>query len=231
MGLGQQLYQHIFPPSFELMPKDRRLLEQMYPNIDWSYVQCKDRMPWFMHYTFAIGTALPYSYSSSRLNIYLRQQAQMSTNQRLCILVHEAFHIQQYHDLNSMGKHTSGWGFNRRFIRYYLGWYLQGLYKAFIRDKKTWKAANQYAYRQHPMEIPAYKHEDLFRQQINLYRGHSVNIFFQQMPQLICQHTNLPNAPIPVFYVLATILSILITLAKPIIEVIILPIVLLLKRF
>ena len=41
MNLGQRLYQFTFPPSFKLMPKDCRLLEQMYPKVDWSLVDAR----------------------------------------------------------------------------------------------------------------------------------------------------------------------------------------------
>jgi hypothetical protein len=230
MNRGQRLYQFIFPPSFELMPKDRRLLEQMYPKVDWSLVACYGQMPWFMHYTFAIGTALPSTYSKQKVHIYIRDIESMSVNQRLTILVHEAYHIQQYHELNSMGKKNRGldWGYNRRFMRYYIGWYLEGLYIAVFKNKKKWSEATNLAYRQHPLEIPAYQQEAVFRQCINLYRGHSVDTFFKQVPQMVCQQTALPKAPSLFFHSLGTFLTFLITIAKPIIEIISWPIAFLL---
>ena len=230
MNLGQRLYNFIFPPSFELMPKDCRLLEQMYPKIDWSLVKCYSQMPWFMHYTFAIGTALPSTYNRKKVHIYIRDIESMSVNQRLAILVHEAYHIQQYYELNSMGEQNKGlgWGYNRKFMRYYIGWYLEDLYKAFFKDKKKWSEATNVAYQQHPMEVPAYQQENIFRQCINLYRGHSVQIFFKQVPEMVCQKTPLPKAPSPFFHTLGMLFTILITVAKPIIEVVNWPIAVLL---
>jgi len=230
MKIGQKLYQLIFPPSFELMPKDCCLLEQMYPKIDWSLVECYSQMPWFMHYTFAIGTALPSTYNSQKVHIYIRDIESMSVNQRLTLLVHEAYHIQQYQELDSMGKKNRGlgWGYNRKFMRYYIGWYFEGLYKAFLRDKKKWADAVNFAYQQHPMEIPAYQQEHIFKQCINLYRGHSVYMFFKQVPEIICHQTPLPRAPTPFFHVLGTIFTLLITIAKPIIELVNWPIAILL---
>ncbi|BDS12837.1 hypothetical protein [Aureispira anguillae] len=228
MGFGQLLYDSVFPPSFALKLKERQLLEQMYPNIDWEYVRCNYRMPWFMQHTFAIGTALPHSYSSQYLNIYIRTPNTMTTDQRLSILVHEALHIQQYHELNSMGEKAKGWGFNRKFMHYYLGWYLQGLYQALIKDRKRWKAALQYAYWQHPMEITAYRQEKQFRQHINLYLETPVPIFFKQIPTLVCHQTAIPPTPSIFFYSLAALLSILITIARPLIELLLLPIAFLL---
>jgi len=230
MKLGQQLYDLIFPPSFALMPKDRRLLEQMYPKVDWSLVNCHSQMPWFMHYTFAIGTALPSTYCSNKVHIYIRDLESLPANQRLSILVHEAYHVQQYYELNSMGKEKkfSAWGYNRKFMRYYIGWYFEGLYKALFKDKKKWSEVANVAYRQHPMEIPAYQQEAIFRQCINLYRGHSVQIFFKQVPKMVCQQTTVLKAPAPFFHTLGLLFSILITIAKPIVEIISYPIVLLL---
>lgn len=230
MKLGQRLYEFIFPPSFELMPKDCRLLEQMYPKVDWALVNCYSKMPWFMHYTFAIGTALPSTYGNKKVHIYIRDIESMSANQRLAILVHEAYHVQQYYELKSMGKENKmiAWGYNRGFMRYYIGWYLQGLYKAFFRDKKKWSDALNIAYRQHPMEVPAYQQEHVFRQCINLYRGHSVLQFFKQVPQMVCQQTPLPKAPAPFFHLLGTFFTLLITIAKPLIEIVTCPIALLL---
>lgn len=230
MNLGQRLYEFIFPPSFELLPKDRRLLEQMYPKVDWSLVDCYGQMPWFMHYTFAIGTALPSTYCNKRVHIYIRDIAHMSVDQRLTLLVHEAYHVQQYYELKSMGKKNNllAWSFNRKFMRYYIGWYLEGLYKAIFKDKKKWSEATNFAYRQHPMEVPAYQQEHVFRQCINLYRGHSVQMFFKQVPQMICQQTPLPKAPTLFFHFLGSILTLLISIAKPIIEIISCPIALLL---
>jgi hypothetical protein len=230
MKLGQRLYQFIYPPSFDLMPKDCRLLEQMYPKVDWSLVDCYSQMPWFMHYTFAIGTALPSTYDGKKVHIYIRNLESMSVDQRLTILVHEAYHVQQYYELNSMGKQKKGlaWGCNRRFLRYYIGWYFEGLYKAVFKDKKKWSEATNIAYRQHPMEVPAYRQEHIFRQCINLYRGHSVQMFFKQVPEMVCHQTPLTNAPSLFFHSLGTIFTLLITIAKPIIEIVNWPIALLL---
>lgn len=230
MKLGQRLYEFIFPPSFALMPKDGRLLEQMYPKVDWSLVNYYSQMPWFMRYTFAIGTALPSTYGTKKVHIYIRDLESMSANQRMTILVHEAYHVQQYYELKSMGKEnkTLGWGYNRRFMRYYIGWYLEGLYKAIFKDRKKWSEAANFAYRQHPMEIPAYRQEHIFRQCINLYRGHSVLQFFKQVPNMVCQQAAPLKAPAPFFHASGILFTLLITIAKPIIEIVTCPMALLL---
>ena len=53
-------------------------------------------------------------------------------------------------------------------------------------------------------------------------------MFFKQVPQMICQQTPLPKAPTPFFHVLGGFFTLLITFAKPVIEVVSLPIALLL---
>lgn len=228
MRLGQQLYNSVLPPSFELMPKEQRLLQQMYPHVDWTKVEFNTNLPWFMHYTFAIGSALPASYNSDRVHVYLREKDRRSVDERLSIMVHEAFHVQQYHDLESMTKGSWGWGYNRRFMRYYLGWYFQVLYEGFFKDGMSWREAKQHAYRQHPMERTAYFHEGLFRKYVNTYRGHSVIGFFKEVPRLVCTSSNVPDAPKWFFHFLGTLLSVLLALSKPLMDAVFFPIALLL---
>lgn len=228
MKLGQKLYNSIFPPSFELLPKEQRLLTQMYPQIDWKKVEFNTCLPWFMHFTFAIGSALPASYNGEQVHIHLRDKDRCSLHERLAIMVHEAFHVQQYHDLESMTKGSWGWGYNRRFMRYYLGWYFQVLYEGYFKEGLTWKEAKQQAYRQHPMERTAYWQEGIFRKHINTYRGHSVIGFFKEVPRLICTHSQVPAAPKRIFHFMGTLLCLLIALSKPLLDAILLPVAFLL---
>lgn len=219
MNFGQRLYNSIFPTSFELKPKEQQLLQIMYPQIDWKFVRCYDGIPWFMRYTSTIGTALPHSYNGRFVNIYLKDYHKMTIYQSTLILVHEAFHIQQYQELNSLGGNSSGWGFFRRFMQYYLGWYFQGFYKAIFKDKKKWSDATHYAYRQHPMEIPAYDHEANFEKEINLYKGHAVPVFFQQKSELIRTDAQLPQRPTFLFWIMGSSLALFICIIKPLIEI------------
>lgn len=218
MKFGQQLYNGIFPQAINLSAKDQQLLQQMYPNIDWNYVRYYNSIPWFMHFSTTIGTALPDSYNSRFINVYFRNFEEMPIYQKLLILVHEAFHIQQYQELSSMGKKTTGWGFNRRFMRYYLGWYFQSFYQAIFKLKRSFKDASHHAYRQHPMEVPAYDHEAHFEAFISDYRGHAVGVFFQQNPSFIIHDSKLPQAPSFVFHLMGSGLALFISLIKPLVE-------------
>lgn len=218
MKLGQRIFNHIAPPAFDLQPKELRLIQHMYPNIDWQQVRFYHQMPWYMHYSFAIGTALPRAYERASVQVYFRNRFECSVQQRLCLLVHEAFHVQQYYELNSLGKKNRGWGFFRRFMRYYIGGYLQMLWQKFIKERHSWAIALQLAYREHPMEKPAYDQEAAFRNYIPLYRGHSVRVLFKKAPQLVYQETTPLEAPSLPFHILGACITLLITILTPLLE-------------
>lgn len=220
MKFAKQLHQRLSPPSFELSAKDQQLLQQIYPKIDWAYVRFFDGLPWFITGETTLGTALPNSNNGAYINVYLKNYEQMSVYSQLSILVHESFHINQYQELNSMGKNTSGWGFNRRFMRYYLGWYLQALYTGLFKDKQPFKKAARQAYRQHPMEIPAYSQEEHFQKKIDLYKQSSVDSFFEQAPELIIEKPLLIEKPSVFFHSLGSISAFVISLLKPCLEII-----------
>lgn len=223
MRLGQQLYDSIFPPKFELMPRERQLLAQMYPRINWSRVVVHHQMPWFMRYSFAIGVALPDAYNRCQVHIHIRQLDCLAPAERWAILVHEAFHVQQYYDLGSLEPHGWSWGYQRRFMRYYLGWYFHSLWKGLFQERLPWRKAQRQAYRQHPMEVPAYWQEGLFRKQSTLFQARAVNDFFKETPHLICTHSRIPQAPPLFFHGIAWFLCGLIALSKPFLDVLLYP--------
>ena len=224
MRLGQRLYNSIFPPTFELSPLERRLLEGMYPKIDWASVVFNRRLPWFMQYSFAIGVALPNAYNRHLVHVHLRQIDKLLVADRWCILVHEAFHIQQYHDLGSLQNRGWGWGYHRRFMHYYLGWYFQTLWEGYWHKKLSWREAKVQAYRQHPMERTAYWQEGLFRKHLHVFRQRSVEEFFELVPHLVCTHSRIPETPRWPFYGLALVLGLLIALSKPLLDLLLFPI-------
>lgn len=226
MRLGQRLYNTLFPPRFELSLRERQLLAGMYPQVNWKRVEFNQQMPWFLHYTFAIGVALPNAYRRSLVHVHLRRLDNLSPEERWCILVHEAFHVQQYYDLNSLDQ--SGWGYNRRFMRYYLGWYFQTLWVGLWRERLPWRQAQNYAYRQHPMERTAYWQEGLFRKYLRVLQGRSVTDFFAAVPHLVCTHSRVPAAPSIGFHGLAILLTLLVSLSKPLLDVCLYPLALIL---
>ena len=135
MSWGQKLYDWVSPPSISLPVRLIFLLEQMYPNIDWKNTPCYDGIPWFVSRSFAIGIALPrYSFAQKR-GIYIRDVKEISKTDFKSILIHEAYHIQQYEDLVT----GLDWNFNCGFMQHYLGLTLQYLYDGIFRKKMPLK--------------------------------------------------------------------------------------------
>lgn len=223
MRLGQSLYNSIFPPTFALSPREQALLGKMYPAIDWSRVEFHGQLPWFMRYSFAIGVALPDAYNRYLVRVHLRDIGRLSPLERCSILVHEAFHVQQYHDLDSLEQRGWSWGYNRRFMRYYLGWYYQTLWEALWQQRLPWRKAKRHAYRQHPMERTAYWQEGLFCKYCKLYQERSIEELFELVPHLVCTHSRVPQAPAWPFHGAAAFLGILMMLSKPFLDVLLYP--------
>lgn len=116
-----------------------------------------------MQKSLVIGTVLPDSFSAHKLRLYCKNFDQLNPTEQLALIVHEAYHIQQYLDLSSRSTSIFNWGFNRCFIRLYIAWYLQNIGRA-ISNKRPWRSITQWAYRTHPLEVPAYAQEEKFRQ-------------------------------------------------------------------
>lgn len=230
MKLGQQLYNWVFPLPLDPSIKEKRLLRYMYPSINWDYVRYYNGLPWFMHNSFAIGTALPNAYDRRFVHVYFRDYHGMSPQQRIQVLVHEAFHIQQYQDLDSMSDKTSGWGFNRRFMRYYLGWYYQGLIQAIKSPNRQWSSIGYSAYKQHPMEQSAYTHERNFCSLLPQYQAHMIRVFIEGYPHLICQHAGEASCTAPnlLAHILGTITAFIISFIKPTVDLVLIGLAILL---
>jgi len=230
MKIGQRIYNSVFPPLFEPSIKEKRLLRYMYPTINWEYVRYYNGLPWFMQNSFAIGTALPNAYDRRTVHVYFRDYHSMSPQQRIQVLVHEAFHIQQYQDLHSMSEKTSGWGFNRRFMRYYLGWYYQGLIQAIKAPNRRWSNIGYSAYQQHPMEQSAYTHERNFCSLLPQYQAHMIRVFIEGYPHLVCQYTGDESCSSPslLAHILGTVTAVMISIIKPMVDMLLVVVALLL---
>lgn len=215
MQFAQKLYRGIFPKSLTLDTKEQQLLEQMYPTIDWTYVRCYQGMPWYMLKNFAIATALPHSYNGKYVNIYFRAY-KPNTFMSTCTLVHEAFHVLQYTDLGSMTKKTWGFGFFRRFICYYIGWYLAKVVQNLFSKEVKLKELNYNSYRYHELEIPAYDYEQVFGEHFHLYQNYDSKHLFKQAPQLILQSSNCLQRPPIWAWLLGSLIALLLAIVKPI---------------
>lgn len=221
MKFAKKLYRGVFPKRLELDTKEKELLKQLYPTIDWNYVRCYKGMPWYMLKSFAIATALPHSYSGKYVDIYFRSY-KPNTFISTCTLVHEAFHVLQYTDLSSMAKKSSGFGFFRPFVSYYLGWYFVKLGQNIFRKDIKFKEVGYHAYRYHQLEIPAYDYEQLFGEQFYLYQNYDSVYLLQNYPQLALQTSNCKQRPPIWAWLLASLITLVLTIVKPIADCLVL---------
>jgi hypothetical protein len=122
-------------------PSTVRLLENLYPGVEWSRVDFYTGLPWFTPTVapYVTAQALPQFYSFGRFRIYLSHFDE-SRAQCIADIVHEAFHIMQAMYFNR----GYGIGFFRGFMFYYIAYFLK------------------YGYRSNPFEIPAYNQEYRF---------------------------------------------------------------------
>lgn len=118
-----------------------RLLQKIYPTVDWDKVKFYDGLPWYTS-TFAPSTVaitIPGTYGVNNIRIYFRDFAPCSC-QGLTTIVHEGFHVLQYNDIG-----TGGLGWIRLFMIEYLGCTISN------------------GYDNNPMEIAAYEYDAQFR--------------------------------------------------------------------
>lgn len=223
MGSGllsrlRQLYRGLFPRRIWLSERDQRLLALMYPTIDPKNIRFYDGMPWYMLHSFAIATALPGAYSRSTIYVYFREYKSDDFN-TLTTLVHEVFHAQQYCDLR---KGTLlEFGYFRAFIWHYLGWFWGIFFSTLFKKRKSVNQASYDAYRLHPMEMPAYKHEDDFGYAYRkfLHESADLDLFFRRNPFLIKEDADYGKRRPPWWaYIFAMLISLFITFSKPVLE-------------
>lgn len=204
----------LHPTPIQLPARTSILLDKMYPTIPWKEVTSYNGLPWFMSKTSAIGTAQPSHFIKTSLGIYFKDFEGLSPNSQKSVLIHEAYHIQQYYDL----KTSFDWGFYNKFMRLYFAWNLQLFFESFFVKRIGWKAAQYHAYRQHPMEIAAYDHEADFHAQINHFNAHEVGVFLRQFPRLIVRQSQPIERPNLFFYGLGTLITLMIAISRPVIE-------------
>lgn len=188
--------QSLFPQRIQPPPQLLVFLRRMYPNIPWQQVQIYEGLPWFLP-DWVSGIVLPASLHHQNIHIYLKKWDYLTVTD-LSTLVHEAYHVQQAFDL---GK-GRGVGWFRFFLLRYFGYYLQTILRQ-----------PQQAYRQHPMEIPAYWQGDTFFKEFLAFcalkpQTHLPNVlseFMDKHPHLIVDKTLFP--PLPFVYQLPALLA------------------------
>lgn len=215
----RELHSGLFPRRFEPSERDRKLLQLMYPSINWKNISFYDGLPWYMRHTFAFATALPNSYSAKRVNIYFKKY-EPDDKYMLSTLVHEAFHVLQYSDLQK--KWPLGFGFCRSFLWHYLGWFIALFFIGVFKTRKGVEKSAAAAYMEHPLEVPAYAQEWDFHQSYRNFGKHGaleILLFLQLTPQLIRQDSGYGQNRPPYWALLpAVFLSLIISLVKPFLD-------------
>ena len=116
-----------------------KLLESIYPTVNWANVHFYNALPWFIPSSQATAITLPGTYDINQIHIYFDNYNDCDCN-GLSVIVHEGYHALQYTDAGA-----AGIGFIRLFMIQYFGCWLSN------------------GYNEHPMEIAAYEHENLFK--------------------------------------------------------------------
>lgn len=131
-----------FPKEIEKPECVLRLLEAIYPTVDWSKVRFYDGLPWFARLSQGTNAiTLPGKYGLDSIHIYF-QDFNPCTCEGMGTIIHEGFHVLQYNDIGTFGV---GW------IRPFMIQYFACCFKL-----------GKDCYDEHPMENGAYDFEDDF---------------------------------------------------------------------
>lgn len=122
-------------------PSTLRLLQTVYPNIDWNRVDFYEGLPWFtpLIAPYVTAQALPQFYSFKRFSIYIKKMDETRA-QCLADIVHEGLHVVQGFNMWK----GYGLGILRGFTLHYVALF------------------SRFGYRNNPLEIPAYDQEFRF---------------------------------------------------------------------
>ena len=199
--------------QFNLELETQHLLAKIYPTIAWPKVRFYEPLPWFMSKGFVIAMALPATYSLQKLDVHFKQYDNQD-DYNLATLVHECFHVFQYQRLATFWD----FGYCRRFMVYYLGWYICLWVKNCIKYKFDMQRVGFESYRFHPFEIPAYDMEARFLEWYKINKN--TNIDFENADFLKIQVYKLSTETRPPFWALSLGLffAISISWVKPFLE-------------
>lgn len=203
------------PPEIEKPDCVLKLLERIYPTIDWSKVKFHNGLPWFVS-TFSPATeaiTIPGTYSFNNIHIYFKNFDPCSCK-GLATIIHEGFHVLQYNDIG-----TGGIGWIRLFMIEYFACCIK---------------LGRNCYDEHPMEIAAYKFEEEFRKCCNTltkpicdcstnpptFNQSALDQLFLNCPDLVRMSSGFKYNCGFFFAVLGTILSIIIATLLPVIDLI-----------
>lgn len=194
---------------------DHKLIHLLFPNLNWKSVNIKYGMPWFLRNSFAAAVVLPNTFSRKKIYMHLRHK---SDENNLSLIFHEAVHVLQHQHLDKQWPYS--FGYIRSFMWHYLAWSIALFLKGIFKEKLKLKKALEFAYNNHPMEIEAYKKEAIFWDAYKL-NGENLSpiIFIQLYPGLITTKCDYIQKPPRFAFVISIILSILIQILKPLLDI------------
>ncbi|MCH2046222.1 MAG: hypothetical protein MK212_19055 [Saprospiraceae bacterium] len=213
---AQNIYDSILAEPFALDIREVQLLAFLYPKVDWSKVRYFKGLPWFAKKGFASAMAIPSTYTFNHVHIHFKEFDPKKPYQ-LVTLVHEAFHVLQYHETKSMNSYFA-FGFFRKFLRWYLAWYFRRVIPNIFRKRMGLSDANYDAYRYHVMETPAYSIEPLFGESLTDYYLYPCKVYEQQYARLIQEDAAIESPTNPVLLFLSMCITLSIAIIKPILE-------------
>lgn len=217
-AFAQNIYDSILPEPFTLAPREVELLSFLYPTVDWSKVRYFRGLPWFAQKGFASAMAIPSTYTFNHVHIHFKDFDPKKPYQ-VIILVHEAFHVLQYHDTNSMNSYFA-FGFFRKFLRWYLAWYFKRVIPNIFKKRMGLSDANYDAYRYHAMEIPAYGIEPVFGESMTNYYLYPRKAYEEKYMKLVQEDSEIESPPNFLLLFFSMCITLSIAIIKPTLEVI-----------
>ncbi len=212
------MQQQVAPKAWSPSSSSYLVLRRLYPNINWEKVRFFEGMPWFVG-KFAEAIVLPSAYRLDYLDVYLKQ-AQDDDVESLALLVHEAMHLQQCHEIKGL----LGYGYFRKFVVYYLAYYYQVFFAVW--REESFKIAREKGYWKHPLELPAYLQERRFKKLLTdhlkagfpIHETVSTDSFLDQLTQIKVGDSGTTKAPKLWFIVPATLVTLPLLFAAPIVD-------------
>jgi hypothetical protein len=199
--------------QIQISSAQQLLLKHLYPTVDWQLVRYYQPLPWFMKDNFIAAMALPATYSNKLLDIHFKN-CKIDDCYSLATLVHECYHVFQYQQFKAI----YDFGYFRRFMAYYLGWYVHLWVSNIIKYRFDFQRTAYESYRFHPFEIPAYEMEAKFIDWYKQQPQDTLNFEQADFLGLVAKKLDTETRP-PIWSLLiGSFLSFSIVLVKPTLE-------------
>jgi len=207
------------PQKFTPSPPILTLLGALYPTIRWEEVAFYKGLPWYISPKMANALVLPAGYGYKEIQIYFHHW-QPNSCKGLSTLVHEAFHVLQFQNLQSKGLSLL-----RNFLVVYIAHFIPAFF-AELFQKQSFSKAREKAYFGHPMEIPAYAQDNHFQTACyafglskmygeNSITNEQIQAFVAKNQHLIQTNSGVTYPKNPIWYMLSFILILHLVILKP----------------